>query len=221
MSINVLRIDMSINSPAFTIIQTNELFKITNIFFYSIQGTKKWVIKTDNVQIIKFPISKPNIYDKIDTSLTVIKKLIEEYKVDYVAIEGAAIGSEHPLSLITLSKASGVIEKALYDLNKPFVLYPPRTIKRFATGNGNAQKAQMIEYFTKEKAFGLFKELDWKNLPSMDDLVDSYWIAYILMHHVMWFKMNNFVPLKERQGLNWKSNIDSVSIIEMNFVQKN
>jgi len=63
---------------------------------------------------------------------------------DLVAVEDYALGSPGRLSLIRLGEVGGVIRTRLFELDTPLVLIPPTSLKRFATGNGNATKEQMV-----------------------------------------------------------------------------
>lgn len=82
---------------------------------------------------------------------------------DLVVIEGYSIGSPHRHTLLTLGEVGGVIRCRLFELDVPFIIAPPASIKRFATGNGNADKARMIEAARAKGA-----------LPYNDDEADAF-----------------------------------------------
>jgi Holliday junction resolvasome RuvABC endonuclease subunit len=63
---------------------------------------------------------------------------------DLVVLEGYALGSPHRHTLLTLGEVGGVVRLRLFELDVPFVIVTPANLKRFATGNGNADKARMI-----------------------------------------------------------------------------
>lgn len=63
---------------------------------------------------------------------------------DLVAIEEYALGAPGRISLVRLGEIGGIVRTRLFELDVPFVLVGPSKLKRFATGNGNASKEQMI-----------------------------------------------------------------------------
>lgn len=56
------------------------------------------------------------------------------------------------------------------------VIVPPKTVKKFATGKGNATKEQMYEALPKDVK-DLFEEKGYKKTTGRSDLTDAYWIA--------------------------------------------
>lgn len=64
---------------------------------------------------------------------------------DLVAVEGYSLGGVvGQLAKFRLGEVGGMIRLVLFDLAVPFVEIPPRSVKRFATGNGNADKDRML-----------------------------------------------------------------------------
>jgi len=62
---------------------------------------------------------------------------------DFVAIEGYSFGSKGR-SIFDVAELGGCIRFLLYRLRVPFVDVPPSTLKKYATGKGNAPKDAMI-----------------------------------------------------------------------------
>lgn len=62
--------------------------------------------------------------------------------VDLVVIEGYAYGRANQAH--QLGELGGVIRLALYDAGIPFVDVPPAVLKKYATGRGNAGKAEVL-----------------------------------------------------------------------------
>ena len=81
--------------------------------------------------------------DEIERMLAVTIKR-HPPKPDLVVIEGYSIGS-HRSTLLTLGEAGGVMRAALFRLGCDVMEVPPASLKRFATGRGNATKQQMIQ----------------------------------------------------------------------------
>lgn len=64
---------------------------------------------------------------------------------DLVVIEDYVLASPGRISLIRLGEIGGIVRTRLFELDVPFVLVKPSSVKRFATGNGNADKFRMID----------------------------------------------------------------------------
>lgn len=64
---------------------------------------------------------------------------------DLVAVEGYSLGGAvGQLAKFRIGEVGGMIRLALFDLDVPFVEIPPKSVKRYATGNGNADKDRMV-----------------------------------------------------------------------------
>lgn len=63
---------------------------------------------------------------------------------DLILIEGYSLHSPGRLALIRLGEIGGVIRRMLRANGFEYVEIPPSSLKRFATGRGNATKDQMV-----------------------------------------------------------------------------
>lgn len=63
---------------------------------------------------------------------------------DLVVVEDYALGAPGRLSLVRLGEIGGIVRTWLFEQDWPIVLVSPSSVKRFATGNGNATKEAMI-----------------------------------------------------------------------------
>lgn len=61
---------------------------------------------------------------------------------DLVAIEGYSYGSKFVAH--ALGELGGVVRLELYDLGIRYIVVPPSSVKRYACGNGNASKDDML-----------------------------------------------------------------------------
>ena len=59
--------------------------------------------------------------------------------------------------------------------NIPYEGIPVQTIKKFATGKGNASKEKMVQAFTDKTG----------QIPESDDEADAYWILMYTLEHIM------------------------------------
>ncbi len=64
---------------------------------------------------------------------------------DLVVIEGYSLNSPGRIALIRLGEIGGVVRCHLHELDIPFMEVPPASLKRHATGNGNADKDRMYD----------------------------------------------------------------------------
>lgn len=71
-------------------------------------------------------------------------EMLKLYKVDFIVIEGYSFGSRGA-SIFDLGEIGGAIRILAHDLGIPFETIPPKTLKKYTTGNGNATKDEMAE----------------------------------------------------------------------------
>lgn len=83
---------------------------------------------------------------------------------DLVILEGYSYASHNQAH--QLGELGGVIRLALRDINAPYVDVPPSTLKKFATGKGNANKAAM----------GLAAARCGYDGPGDDNAIDAWWL---------------------------------------------
>lgn len=62
-----------------------------------------------------------------------------------IVVEGYSLASPGRLSLVRLGELGGVVRLRLFELEIAYVEIPPSSLKRYATGNGSAEKPAMIE----------------------------------------------------------------------------
>lgn len=95
-----------------------------------------------------------------------------------VFLEGYSFGSRAGM-LFNIAELTGLLKHKMFKARIDFELVPPTTVKKFATGKGNARKEVMYESFYKETGFDLLKELNIKvaGTNPESDIVDSYFLA--------------------------------------------
>lgn len=71
-----------------------------------------------------------------------VREIIEMEQIDLVVFEQAAGRFKH--ALINAGEYHGVLKTLLEDLKKEYRSYSAPSIKKFATGKGNAKKPEMI-----------------------------------------------------------------------------
>lgn len=64
--------------------------------------------------------------------------------VDLVVIEGYAMGTKRQSHSYSIGELGGVIRHTLWSRQTPYVEIPPATLKKLATGRGNAKKEEVL-----------------------------------------------------------------------------
>lgn len=154
--------------------------------YYMIVGkcTKKMVkFAHDNVHIIEYgkkETSKGDYSEKeynkatnIYNICTIVRDLIQLYEPDLVQMEGISYGSVGSAALADLAGLNFAIRNMILKEEVQFNIIAPTSVKKFAVGNGGAEKDVMI---------ASWKKLD-NNIANIsevkvDDLADSYFIAH-------------------------------------------
>lgn len=103
--------------------------------------------------------------------------IVQDHKVDKAFIEDYAFGATG--RVFHIAENTGLMKYGLYVSKIPYDTYAPGAIKKFATGKGNAKKAQMMESFVAEtgiKIFDILKVKEGSETPA-SDIVDAYFIC--------------------------------------------
>ena len=107
-----------------------------------------------------------------------IRNVAVTRKVDFVGIEGLAFGMRGDATR-DLAGLQFCIVNLLREQEFAVEVIAPNAVKKFATGNGKAQKQELYEALplnTQTK----FLELGVKKTTGLYDLTDAYWIAKII-----------------------------------------
>ncbi len=90
---------------------------------------------------LKFP--NLDFVDKMKILISRISELFETFTIDHTVIEDGFLG-KNVSSMNTLSKIRGVVLAVTIEKNLKITFYSPREIKKSVTGNGNADKEQVM-----------------------------------------------------------------------------
>lgn len=180
-------IDYSINSPAvFQLIVSDDLEDIQTFKYLGFSTVKKTtlihpeIVYYDNDMFL-------DRFDKIFWFRDKIWDWMELKTEDYVAIEGYAMGIRSG-RIFDMAEATFSIKEKIYRGGIPLRIYEPKTIKKYATGNGNSGKPEMEAFFKKTPYYSLFKNYPKKN--PKEDIIDAFFVAMML-----------FDELRLRRGL--------------------
>ena len=112
-----------------------------------------------------------NLYDRTFRTINKIHEMIITEEIDEVVFEDSFSGTNKQV-VVKLNRLAGGVIFVAQSLSTPFVTYPPRSIKKAFTGNGNAKKEDMIKQ-VKE-----LLKLDIYN----DNICDAIALGYIHTH---------------------------------------
>lgn len=140
-----------------------------NVYEYNKLSTKE-VDKYYERESIKFN----NLVILVETLSRILDIIQNKYIIDRVVMEGVSYGSVSGAALVDLSFLNAMIRMKLYQKGFEFFITAPTEIKKFAVGNGAAEKDTIIMSW---------KKLD-RNAGSIpdyfkcDDLADAYFMAH-------------------------------------------
>lgn len=180
----VVGLDLSINSTGICVYDTD-----TRQSVYYIVGSKftKKALNYQHNRLILIPYEKTTVDSKLEYSVkerlktyniynivSAIKQVLLSYDVDAVAIEGISFGSTGSAALIDLSGLNYMVRMACMESNIPYVfIVSPTQNKKFASGNGSAEKDVMISAWNKmDKTMA-----DIADYVKVDDIADAYFLA--------------------------------------------
>ena len=185
-------IDPSINSTGICIHEVNTNHNI--YYIVSSKPTKKTIeycnsskeinlclykkLETKGVEeyYMKEKIKSKNIHNIVNIIEDIICNFfsLNTYILDYIVMEGVSYGSVKGAALVDLAFLNSAIREMLYRKNYLFYIVAPTEVKKYAVGNGAAEKDTMIMSWKK-----IDKNIS--NLPDWfkcDDIADAFFMAY-------------------------------------------
>ncbi len=174
-------LDLSINSTGICVYNCEN--KNTEYHIIGSKFTKKTIDSSQNIisltKYTKMDIDKQSPYHIKESTKTIniynianeIEKIVKTYHPQVATIEGVSFQSSG--SVVDLAGLNYVVRKILMDNKiKTFIVSPTQN-KKFATGNGQAEKDVMISAWQKSDP----KVLSIPNYIKIDDLADAYFLA--------------------------------------------
>ena len=140
--------------------------------------------------ILKLPASQDH-YAKLQTIQNCINTLITEYLPTQLAIEAPFFG-KNVQSMLKLGRAQGVAIATAMQAGLSVHEYSPKKIKQSITGNGNADKEQLMKM--------LQHLLNFKETPKFLDASDA--MAVALCHH---YQNTGIVSSGKEKVKDWKA----------------
>ena len=184
MSKTIIGIDYSITSPAACAALYSDSKEFSDFQFLSISGNKKMLhIPTSNIEVhVTLPASKHSQIERFSCIAHGMIKWIVEHPNPVVWIEDYSFASTG--KTFHIGENCGVLKYLLHLNNIPFNVVKPTTVKKYATGKGNADKNKMYDQFVEDLKIDLLNLLGEhrrgkkQDLPApIPDLVDAYYIC--------------------------------------------
>lgn len=146
---------------------TKKMRNFSNDYVHIIEYNKLESNKGD------YPLKEYNKACNIYNICMIIRDILQVHEPDLVQMEGVSYGSVGSAALVDLAGLNFAIRMILFKGDTQFNILAPTAIKKFAVGNGAAEKDVMI---------ASWKKLD-KNITNitdikLDDLADSFFIAH-------------------------------------------
>ena len=133
---------------------------------------------------------RKDAYERLQTIHEKVCELVKVYAPHALAIEAPFFG-KNVQSMLKLGRAQGVAIAAAMQAGVPVTEYSPRKIKQSITGNGNADKLQVLKM--------LQRILSFEENPKYFDATDA--LAVALCHH---FQGNTPVDNTSKKLNGWK-----------------
>ena len=149
------------------------------------------IVKGKEVSLLELGVLKPgkvkDVYKKLQLIFNTVSGLITKYEPTDFAIEAPFFG-KNVQSMLKLGRAQGVAIAAAMRHGLEVTEYSPKKVKQSITGNGNADKQQVMKMIQ--------TLLKFKEDPKYYDATDA--LAVALCHHFQ----TNAVLGKVGKGLN-------------------
>ncbi|MEP6701021.1 MAG: crossover junction endodeoxyribonuclease RuvC [Bacteroidota bacterium] len=156
-----------------------------------IMGYGLIVVKGTEISLLELGVLKPgkvkDVYKKLQLIFNTVSGLITKYQPTDFAIEAPFFG-KNVQSMLKLGRAQGVAIAAAMRHGLEVTEYSPKKVKQSITGNGNADKEQVMKMLQTLLAF--------KEIPKHLDATDA--LAVALCHHFQ----SNSVAGKVSKGFN-------------------
>ncbi len=150
-------------------------------------------IKGNEVSLLELGVLKPgkvkDVYKKLQLIFNTVSGLITKYQPTDLAIEAPFFG-KNVQSMLKLGRAQGVAIAAAIRHGLVVTEYSPKKVKQSITGNGNADKEQVMKM--------LQTLLVFKEHPKQYDATDA--LAVALCHH---FQTNSVLGKVSKKLTGW------------------
>ena len=161
----------------------------TNVLGYSVLKISGSAMKLIELDVLRMERAGDH-YSKLKKIFEGVRKIIRQHQPEEMAIESPFFG-KNIQSMLKLGRAQGVAITVALSENVSVVEYSPRKIKQSITGNGNADKLQVMKMLQRIVSF----TDDPKHLDATDAL------AVAVCHH---FQGNVLLGTNVKKINGWK-----------------
>lgn len=182
----ILGIDPSLNSTGICLVEDGKApkyFLIVSTNKYKSKKTQDFIsgFKHKRLSVFLYNTQEPltNSYSDKETAKTyniisiknALQNIIKKCKPDAAIMEGVSYGSSGAVA--DLAGLNYLFRSILYDCSVPLTVVSPNENKKNATGNGAANKEEMI--YAWHQCDVIYKDID--KCIKTDDLADAYFLA--------------------------------------------
>jgi len=134
--LKVLGVDLSLNGSGFVVIDSESLLVLESRYVL-INAKKK-------------SLNSPALYgmERVHYILVQFAEMVKTHRPEKIIIEGYSMGSRG--MVYDIGEVGGVIRHFLFDQGIKYFEVPPKTLKKYITGNGNADKDMMMAAVAKK-----------------------------------------------------------------------
>lgn len=175
----VCGIDYSLTSPSACIYTKGDIENFNNFQFFNLNSSISDIKRLNEFDNIT---SKPHIndyhdfIDRYDIISDFFIKELDIFKVKYVMIEGYSFGSKGS-RLFQLAENTAILKYKIRKNKYNLDIVPPKTAKKFFSGNGNASKDIMYDAFLERTGIDIAPTKSKRSKSPYSDIVDSYAIC--------------------------------------------
>lgn len=163
--------------PAIAIHSGNE-WGFNNCKFYFLTSVKKHTVSTDNIHATFYKKDWLSNEERFDYISSWAINIIESVSSPKLYVEDYAYSAKGVV--FHIGECMGILKHKVWSTCPHNLLNPisPSTIKKFATGKGNANKLLMYESFIQDTQFDISATIHCTQGESpMSDIIDAYYIA--------------------------------------------
>ncbi len=149
------------------------VFENSNEYYYLISSSKTDETKAPSIDYTR----------RLMKIVEEIVEIIDKHKPTHICMEGMSYRSRSQ-TLFELGGLSHMLRLNFINKGVEFIIIPPKTLKKYFTGSGNADKLLMIEECNKRGAnIPFFKRIK-KQTVFDDNVADSYALACFMQDYM-------------------------------------
>ena len=216
---NIIGIDMSVNSPAVFKITYGKNYKQISIDYIAFTTILK-ISKLDPKIIYYKQEQFKDYIEKIIWFRNNIWNFLDIGNEHVVAFEGYAFGANG--RIFNIAESTYSLKEKIYENGNAIKIYPPKTIKKFFANTGNASKDLMISTFNNSEFSDILKHIPDKNSPK-EDLVDSFYVCKLLEYEM---KLNDGIidkadlNKKQYETMFYTTNKNKTILYDQKFLER-